>query len=270
MLKKFAMENNRDWDENRDLLLFTIRESPQESLGYSPFELLFGKNLRGPLKFVNDSWFQPTPVSNINVAQYLDNLRNKLISVRLMARQNLENAQKRMKIQQKNAVTRCFEVGDRVLIFFPIPGTSLNSKYTGPYTVVRKISPTNYVIQTPGRRKDTQLVDVNLMKKYVERTSQEEISQGQDVKGVILVKKENMTVDSPISEHRNYGPPLPKKNPPNSVILQNLKAHLPTQHQDDIIQFILSFPLLTADLPGSCNILKHDIKLVNENIKPIK
>ena len=150
MLKKFAMENNRDWDENIDLLLFAIRESPQESLGYSSFEL-FGKNLCGPLKPVKDRWFQSTPVSNITVAQYLDNLRNKLVSAKLMARQNLEHAQKRMKIQQKNAVTRCFEVGDKVLIFFPISGTPLKSIYTGSYTVVRKISPTNYVIQTPDR-----------------------------------------------------------------------------------------------------------------------
>ena len=46
MLRKFCTESNPNWDEGVDYLLFAIREAPQESTGFSPFEMLYGRNLR--------------------------------------------------------------------------------------------------------------------------------------------------------------------------------------------------------------------------------
>ena len=44
MLRKTATEG-KDWDD----LLFACREVPQASTGFSPFELLYGRQIRGPL-----------------------------------------------------------------------------------------------------------------------------------------------------------------------------------------------------------------------------
>ena len=41
MIKMYCIENRRDWDEGIHLLFFPVRESFQESLGFSPFELVF-------------------------------------------------------------------------------------------------------------------------------------------------------------------------------------------------------------------------------------
>ena len=41
MIKMYCIENSKDWDEGVHLLLFAVRESVQESLGFSPFELVF-------------------------------------------------------------------------------------------------------------------------------------------------------------------------------------------------------------------------------------
>ena len=49
MIRMYCTENSRDWDEGVHLLLFAVRESVQESLGFSPFELVFGHAVRGPL-----------------------------------------------------------------------------------------------------------------------------------------------------------------------------------------------------------------------------
>lgn len=38
MLRKFCTESNREWDEGLPLLLFAVRETVQESLGFSPAE----------------------------------------------------------------------------------------------------------------------------------------------------------------------------------------------------------------------------------------
>lgn len=49
MLTKYCMEFQSDWDEGIQIMLYAIRGARQESLGYSPFELMFGRNPRSPL-----------------------------------------------------------------------------------------------------------------------------------------------------------------------------------------------------------------------------
>ena len=41
MIKMYCIENSREWDEGIHLLLFAVGEIVQESLGFSPFELVF-------------------------------------------------------------------------------------------------------------------------------------------------------------------------------------------------------------------------------------
>ena len=50
MIRSYCFDTEKDWDEGIHLLLFAVRESVQESLGFSPFELVFGHSVRGPLK----------------------------------------------------------------------------------------------------------------------------------------------------------------------------------------------------------------------------
>lgn len=40
----------KDWDDGIPLLMFAAREAVQESLGFSPAQLVFGHEVRGPLK----------------------------------------------------------------------------------------------------------------------------------------------------------------------------------------------------------------------------
>ena len=50
MIKAYCLEHDKDWNEGLPLLLFAMtREVPNESLCFSPFELVFGRNVRGPL-----------------------------------------------------------------------------------------------------------------------------------------------------------------------------------------------------------------------------
>ena len=50
MLRKYCLESETDWDEGGPLVLFAARETVQESLGFSPAELVFGHTVRGPMK----------------------------------------------------------------------------------------------------------------------------------------------------------------------------------------------------------------------------
>ena len=54
MLRAYCYEQVKDWDEGIPLLLFAIRESVQESLGFSPFELVYGRST-GTLEVVKEA-----------------------------------------------------------------------------------------------------------------------------------------------------------------------------------------------------------------------
>ena len=49
MLRKKCEERPKDWDRYLNALLFAYRETPQSSTGCSPFDLLYGRRVRGPL-----------------------------------------------------------------------------------------------------------------------------------------------------------------------------------------------------------------------------
>ena len=55
----------KDWDEGIPLLLFAITESIQESLGFSPFELVYGREVWGPLKLLKEHWLDKKESSNL-------------------------------------------------------------------------------------------------------------------------------------------------------------------------------------------------------------
>ena len=48
MLKK-SLEHKFDWDRQIKYAVFACRSAPNRDSGFSPFDLVFGKNVRGPL-----------------------------------------------------------------------------------------------------------------------------------------------------------------------------------------------------------------------------
>ena len=61
IVKTYCLQNDKDWDEGVPLMLFARRESVQESLGFSPFELVFGHSIRGPLKLLEEQILNDIP-----------------------------------------------------------------------------------------------------------------------------------------------------------------------------------------------------------------
>ena len=59
MLRKTANEEGKDWDHLLPYVLFAYREVPQESTGYSPFELLYGRVVQEPLDVMEELWESP-------------------------------------------------------------------------------------------------------------------------------------------------------------------------------------------------------------------
>ena len=56
MIQKMAAEKPSDWDRYIPALLFSYREVAQASLVFSPFELVYGRSVRGPMSVLRDIW----------------------------------------------------------------------------------------------------------------------------------------------------------------------------------------------------------------------
>jgi len=56
MLKRMCAEKPKDWDRYISTLLFAYREAPQDSLGFAPFELLYGRTVKRPLQILRQLW----------------------------------------------------------------------------------------------------------------------------------------------------------------------------------------------------------------------
>ena len=59
------------------------------------------------------------------------------------------------------------------MVLFPVVVKPLQTKYSGSYKVVKKISDTNYLIRTPARRKETQVCHINMLNEHHEKPKPE-------------------------------------------------------------------------------------------------
>ena len=166
MLKKTAAEEGKDWDRLLPYLLFAYREVPQASTGFSPFELVYGRNVRGPLDILKESWVAK-PRSPESVVSYVLMIQERLQKLRDIVRENLENAQATQKQwYDRNARHREFKPGDQVLILLPTSNNKLLAEWRGPYPIMRKVSDVNYEVKlTDGRRRNC-IFHVNMLREW--------------------------------------------------------------------------------------------------------
>ncbi|XP_051500808.1 uncharacterized protein LOC127409893 [Myxocyprinus asiaticus] len=74
MICKFVHDDARNWDKWLNPLLFAVREVPQASTGFSPFDLLYGRHPRGVLDVLREAW-EEEPSNSKNEIQYVQHLR---------------------------------------------------------------------------------------------------------------------------------------------------------------------------------------------------
>ena len=257
MMRIFFFEKEEDSDEGIHCILVAARESVQESLGFRPFELDFGHTVRGPLKLLKDKLLSSSSES-INLLQYVSDFRTKLFRAWDLARANLSSSQKSMKNKYDvDAVERNFKPEQKVLALLPVPGNPLNSRFLGPEDL-------NHVVGTPNRQ--TQLCYVNMLKPYVERSS-DPVLQPVNVNVVISEPKEDL--GSELSGYR-FGP-TDTTTLTNTDVLPKFNSklsHLSESQRQDLEKLLLEFEHLFPDVTTRTDHIYHDVDFGNAH--PIK
>ena len=268
MIRKFCDEFQKDWDMGVHLVLFAARDAVQESLGFSPFELIFGHEVRGPLKLLKEKWLDSDLKPHQQSAIEISKFSHKLQRATEIARENLEVSQKRMKIKydkRKKVKERRFKSGDKVLVLFPVVGNPLQAKFHGPYVIERKVSDVNYVVSTPDRRKSRQLCHINMLKLYHSGSPDDK----KHVSAVVVDQSEDQ--DSLDKDYSGRSPEIVTLKLKNSAVLENLDQkleHLDVERRQELKDLILEYRDIFPDVPSRTNIIQHDVELTDNT--PIK
>ena len=100
MLRKVLLSEKRSWDKllysYLPMVMFAYREVPQASTGFSPFELIYGRDVRGPLDILRDNWL-PSQQGPSDAATYVTQLHERMQRAKAIVRKHCQQVQEKQK-----------------------------------------------------------------------------------------------------------------------------------------------------------------------------
>ena len=105
MLRKNC-DDPKDWDKMLPFLLFAYREAPHSTTGFSPFELLYGRHVRGPLDVMREEWVAKTTAPQ-SVVSYVLEMRDRLDQMGTIASTAEETAKIKTKVWRRTVKILC-------------------------------------------------------------------------------------------------------------------------------------------------------------------
>ena len=254
MLRRMCAERPKDWDKYLPALLFAIRDVPQESLGFSPFELLYGRSVRGPMAILRELWSgEVNDEQVLSTYQYVIELRERLEQTCQLARDNLKKVQFKQKTYyDKRARSRKFDVGDKVLLLLPTESNKLLLQWKGPYEVVEIVNRMDYKVDVDGV---VGTYHANMLKQYVERKTV--------TSHCLLSAEANVTVDEETATEE-FGLDdcaFPTAKQPQSYNDVSVSDALTSEQRAEVEALIEQYPDVLTSVPGRTDLIQHDIKL---------
>ena len=147
------------------MALSAIRAIPCHSTGFSPAELVVGKNTRNFLDVVFEGWSNPS-YSTVDVVGWVQQLNDKLELLRDAATLNNSIARSSQnKYKANSMVVRKYKPGDLVFTRIPCCRAVLQASWEGPFKILKHIPPLNYEV---GDLDDTwvRVTHVNNLRTY--------------------------------------------------------------------------------------------------------
>ncbi|XP_072333048.1 protein NYNRIN-like isoform X1 [Scyliorhinus torazame] len=151
-LRKMVQQNNTTWDSVLPFALMFLRNTVSTSTGYTPHTLMTGRPMEGTELLLGLDLTSPevTALTHENaVKQLVENVKTAQLAaaVRLGTRKKQSKA-----CFDKTVHATEFEVGQQVMLSIYNPSTFLSQKYSGPYSIADKVSPSVKKLSTPTER----------------------------------------------------------------------------------------------------------------------
>ncbi|KYO28110.1 hypothetical protein Y1Q_0005104 [Alligator mississippiensis] len=244
MLKAYMDSNPNDWDEKLLHLLFAYWEVPQESTGFSPFELMFGKQVRGPLDLVREEWEGKISSTKTSVVEYMLSFCKKLTDMMKVARDSLGQAQEKQSTWYDEKAHLCtFERGNKVMVFLPLKTDKLQAAWEGPHVILDELEDVTYVVAKSGKKPKT--VHVNMLKPYFNRSN-----------AVFWISSVEGSPEDPEE-------PVMYSDWDGEAGIEELHLldHLPFQDKDKLLAALKDFGTVFSNKPGKTDLAVHYIDM---------
>ena len=156
-----------DWVGQVPFALFALRSAPNRDTLFSPFQLVYGHQVRTPLDILHQGWAEVS-FKELNASEWSEWLTDRLeVWHDVMRERGKDASGKRKSYFDKKTVDRRLEEGDLVLCRVPGMAPKLEESWHGPYPVVEKVSRVDYLVDLGRGRK--KVLHVNNLKKYFVR-----------------------------------------------------------------------------------------------------
>lgn len=265
MLKRLCIDKPKDWDRYLGPVLFAFRDAPQESLGFTPFELIYGRSVRGPMTILRDLWTKEIDDDEVKTTyQYVVDLQERLEKTYDIAHGNLEKASKRYaRIYNRRTKTKELKVGDKVLVLLPTKANKLLLQWQGPYTVMERVGELDYKIQKGNK---TKTFHANMLKVYHDRSA---CSSVEPIFGIVQAAVIDVD-DGDCADFENDDivevPSAKEENMDYKVGDQ-----LTVGEKKQLSDLLAEYSDVLSTKPGYTNLGKHDIRLTTDTpirVKP--
>ena len=259
MLRRLCQDQPKQWHRLINPVLFAYREVPQESTGCSPFQLLYGRSVRGPGTILKELWTKEVNIPEVKSSyEYVTELRERLEDSLKLAQEELEKSQKRYKRHyDRKAKPRRLEVGDRVLILLPTDSNKLLMQWRGPYTVESRVGANDYRVKMGSK---TKTYHVNMLKKYISREPVGNVVSVDDTDGATVAVAGVIHQDvDPESV-----PDLEGYRQREGVRDVKLGDELPKDQRRVLKDLIRRYPDVFTDMPGETDVIQHQIRLTDD------
>ena len=175
ILKKLCVESPKEWHLHLPAVLFAYRDAPHAATGFSPFELVMGHRVRGPLTVVKEAMLTFPPSGEMppdeetakSLTQRVLEIKDRLQETCALARSRLCTAQAKNKVLfDRKARARTLQVGDEVLIFLPTKPSKLLMTWQGPGVIQERLGLNTYKVKLGNRIRN---YHINHLRRYINR-----------------------------------------------------------------------------------------------------
>ncbi|UYV68013.1 hypothetical protein LAZ67_5002793, partial [Cordylochernes scorpioides] len=273
MLSMYVNTDQKNWDEILPFITHAYNTTIQETTGYSPFFLMFG---REPTSLLDDRNIS-VDIDKDDYDEYIKHHLDKINRTRKLVINNTIKTQERMKKNyDKKHMERSYEPGELVAVWTPIRKIGkcekLLRKYFGPYRILKKLSNVNYLIEpkdNPGQ--DPLIVHVSRIKPYFERI--DEVNH-EDFEAVPNMEADAFAADSNMSA--DAAPPYPWSGtlaevhqpdkyftPHENVVTERFKFRRRVQKDDESID---NYLISLRELSKSCEFRNLEADMIRDQI----
>ena len=266
ILKKLCHVKPKEWHRYIPCALFAMREIPSDSLGFSPFELLYGRQARGPLSILNDLWTKPDlNLETQSSYKFLLDLRERLQETAELASNNQATSMKQCKTYfDVKSSNRSLKADDEVLVLLPDSSNKLLMSWNGPFKVIKAVNKVDYLLDVKGKHK---LYHINLLKKYYRRDKMcFNVVDENDVDPIFKPFVSDNIVNVCVLEPTDSESDEDIITVPDSVVADiDICPDLSSKHLLEIKQVVTGYNDVFSELPGCTNTVVHKIKLTTDD-----